>query len=378
VRQERKATQEREEDAGAGRPLRSPDEKQASLHLSRERSLKSISNWWRSSLEGGPIQPTSPTDCWTEPESTASPRHNHSHSDSGISSMSGRSSCISPMSELSSSSGSSRTSLRSSSIVSASNILLEEEGEEEVEYKDLCKELLLFAPPDSRIAGIIRSNLTQMLQVYFPEGSLQFEIRTAFKENLESEPSKRSRSTNFEESRRNLLKQACLRIDTQRKHQILLKESTKNNEEAGKEIVLELGGRAQQTEIDKVRLFTEEVDKITSLVIGLSSRLAKASLLPSGQQDEKLQRLAVERMEKLGEQLEEARKLRQSIFRRGDAVFAILSRYLDPRIVEQFGAFIKEKIRLIVETRQQSELLKGEEELIKCLKEYTANNVMII
>ena len=40
----------------------------------------------------------------------------------------------------------------------------------------------------------------------------------------------------------------------------------------------------------QVRLFTEEVDKITSLVIGLSSRLAKASLLPAnGQQDEKLQ-----------------------------------------------------------------------------------------
>ena len=223
VRQERKVSQEAEDDSGAGRPLRfpdydqhhphifriiviiimiiirSPDEKQASLHLSRERSLKSISNWWRSSLEGdhcfqhhlhlviikasssssspsstgGPIQPSSPTDCWTEPESTTSPRHNHSHSDSGISSMSGqfelsfkfkfwsffcspgRSSCISPMSELSSSSGSSRTSLRSSSIVSASNILLEEEGEEEVEYKDLCKELLLFAPPDSRISGII-------------------------------------------------------------------------------------------------------------------------------------------------------------------------------------------------------------------------------
>ena len=54
------------------------------------------------------------------------------------------------------------------------------------------------------------------------------------------------------------------------------------------------------------------------------------------------------------------------------------SRYLDPRTVEQFGEFIKEKIRLIVETRQQSELVKGEEELIKCLKEYTANNVMII
>ena len=37
-----------------------------------------------------------------------------------------------------------------------------------------------------------------------------------------------------------------------------------------------------------MRLFTEEVDKITSLVIGLSSRLAKASLGTNNQQDEKL------------------------------------------------------------------------------------------
>lgn len=133
--------------------LPSPSDKQQSLHLSRERSLKSISNWWKNSLEGGPPPPG-----WQQDGSggdSPSPRHNHSHSDSGISSMSGRSSCMSPMSELSSSSGSSRTSLRSSSIVSASNILLEEEGESEMEYADLCKELLLFAPPDSRIVGFI-------------------------------------------------------------------------------------------------------------------------------------------------------------------------------------------------------------------------------
>ena len=39
-----------------------------------------------------------------------------------------------------------------------------------------------------------------------------------------------------------------------------------------------------------------------------------------------LQRLELERRDKLEEQLDEARKLRQSIFRRGDAVFAILAR----------------------------------------------------
>ena len=129
--------------------------KQHSLHLSRERSLKSISNWWKNSLEAGPTppdtssQPASPE--WT---TTSSPKHNHSHSDSGISSLSGRSSCMSPMSDLSSSSsGSSRTSLRSSSIVSASNIPLEEEVE--LEYEELCRDLLVYSPPDSRINSAI-------------------------------------------------------------------------------------------------------------------------------------------------------------------------------------------------------------------------------
>ena len=82
-----------------------------------------------------------------------------------------------------------------------------------------------------------------------------------------------------------------MRIDTQRKHQQLLRESTKSNEEVGKEIAVELTGVAQQPEIDKVKLFTEEVDKITSLIIGLSSRLAKAiaACAKNAQPDEKSQ-----------------------------------------------------------------------------------------
>ena len=135
------------------------------------------------------------------------------------------------------------------------------------------------------------SFLTPWLQVYFPENSLEFEIITV-KENCDSEPSKKSRSTNFEEARKNLLKHACARIDTQRKHALLLKESTKNNEEVGREILSQLKAMSQQQEIDKVKLFTEEVDKITSLIIGLSSRLVKVSASGAkmnSHPDEKLQ-----------------------------------------------------------------------------------------
>ena len=158
------------DDTGAGAGLQS-------LHLSRERSLKSISNWWKNSLESGPSPPGG-GEGWVEAGEQHSPRHHHSHSDSGISSMSGRSSCMSPMSELSSSSGSSRTSLRSSSIVSGSNILLEEEGETEVEYIDLCRELLLFAPADSRIVGLIREWISLVVREHDYSSSYYFRSLT--------------------------------------------------------------------------------------------------------------------------------------------------------------------------------------------------------
>ena len=80
-----------------------------------------------------------------------------------------------------------------------------------------------------------------------------------------------------------------------------------------------------------------------------------------------MQRLELERRDKL----EEAR--------RGDTVFNILAKYLDPRSVEAFGGFIKEKIRLILENRQHTEILKNEEEILKSLKEYNSvTGVMII
>ena len=85
--QPEKRARTRREEAGrkgrgqTSRPLASPEEKQQSLHLSRERSLKSISNWWKSSLEAGPSPPGQEEQQWGEAgeqsSAVASPRHNH-------------------------------------------------------------------------------------------------------------------------------------------------------------------------------------------------------------------------------------------------------------------------------------------------------------
>ena len=69
------------------------------------------------------------------------------------------------------------------------------------------------------------------------------------------------------------------------------------------------------------------------------------------------------------EQLEEASKLRQAIFRRGELVVTSLGKFISQDQVDNYKAFVRNKIRLIVELRQQGEMIKSEEELLKCLKD---------
>jgi len=260
--------------------------------------------------------------------------------------------------------------------VSASNIILDEDQavDQETEFVDLCRRVASTAPKQSRIPSIVRTSLNGSLQVYFPEGSLEFEIISSGKENCETlspETPKRGRPNNFEDCRKSLLHIAAPRLEEQRRHLQILKEATRANEDSGKTVMERLGKVAAQAEMDKVKLFTEEVDKITSLLIGLCGRLNKVNrdVNASHKTDGEAQRNHLERREKLEEQVEEATKLRQSIFKRGEAVFVILAKYLQAEQINAFGAFIRCKIRLIVDLRQHGEVIKAEEELLKCLKE---------
>ena len=101
--------------------------------------------WWKTSMDslrsGNEYRP----DCYpsrgfqnrdSEQIKEAPVSHSHSNSDSGLSSLSGRTSCMSPMSVVSTgssaSSGSSRASLRSASIVSSTTIPLDEDDERDL------------------------------------------------------------------------------------------------------------------------------------------------------------------------------------------------------------------------------------------------------
>ena len=83
------------------------------------------------------------------------------------------------------------------------------------------------------------------------------------------------------------------KLEALKSEQVFLKDSTKRNEELGRGLHVAVMQRATPSECDKYKLHVEEVDKITSLLYGLSGRLAKAenSLLylpANASQDEKV------------------------------------------------------------------------------------------
>lgn len=55
-----------------------------------------------------------------------------------------------------------------------------------------------------------------------------------------------------------------------------IKEEMRLNQELGVEVTQEVEARASLAEAEKYKLHVEEIDKITSLLLGLSGRLARA------------------------------------------------------------------------------------------------------
>ena len=60
--------------------------------------------------------------------------------------------------------------------------------------------------------------------------------------------------------------------------QAIFKEKEKKNLDVGKFLLKRLQTEARPNEADKYKLHVEEVDKITSLLLGLTSRLARAEI----------------------------------------------------------------------------------------------------
>lgn len=84
--------------------------------------------------------------------------------------------------------------------------------------------------------------------------------------------------------------------------QAIFKEKEKKNVDVGMFMLKRLQTEAADNEVDKYKLHVEEVDKITSLLLGLASRLARIEINQSN-------------LKKTGNEIEEVMNLSKKILR---------------------------------------------------------------
>eukprot|EP00095_Tigriopus_kingsejongensis_P005933 maker-scaffold316_size209483-snap-gene-1.28 protein:Tk05933 transcript:maker-scaffold316_size209483-snap-gene-1.28-mRNA-1 annotation:"protein shroom" len=163
-----------------------------------------------------------------------------------------------------------------------------------------------------------------------------------------------------------LLSRISRKIDILKGEQVTLKAETKLNEDLGREISVQVMQTAQPNECDKFKLHLEEIDKISSLIFGLSGRLARAEnamLCLSNDCDDKEKEILSRKRDKLADQLSEAKKLKDNIDKRSKLVGDMLRKYLKDSTFRDYEVYVKMKTRLILESREiQEKIALGEEQ----------------
>merc|ERR1712203_727941 len=192
-------------------------------------------------------------------------------------------------------------------------------------------------------------------------------------QNLQTKRSSKSQipasSHQIKKKKEELISRISTKLEVLRAELTNLKTETKTNEEVGRQITVKVMQVARPNECEKYKLHVEEIDKITSLLLGLAARLARAenAFALCTDQSEKEQ-LRVKR-DKLADQLEEAKKLKQNIDKRSFTVLSMLRKYLSEQLLANYDKFIKTKARLIMETRQLNDKVALSEEQKTLLKE---------
>merc|ERR1711974_2265 len=119
-----------------------------------------------------------------------------------------------------------------------------------------------------------------------------------------------------------------------------------------------------------------EIDRITSLLLGLSARLARTenalNSIPSNSSN-KEKALLEDKKCKLEEQLSEAKRLKESIDRRSSGIADFLQTHLNTETYEDYQHFVKMKAKLIMDSREISDKIKLGEEQIQALRESMLN-----
>ncbi|XP_070553649.1 protein Shroom2-like isoform X2 [Ptychodera flava] len=162
------------------------------------------------------------------------------------------------------------------------------------------------------------------------------------------------------------------KLECLREEQEKLKEETSENEELGRQVTELAKSVCKENEFNKFELFVNELDSIINLLMSLSGRLARAenalsTLDPDCDPEAKLS--LEDKRDRLQNQYEEAKKLKEGIDKRNEQVCVNLRKYLCDDDYADFEHFVSMKSDLIMTSRQLNDKVKLGEEQLQALKD---------
>ncbi|XP_028259100.1 protein Shroom2 isoform X2 [Parambassis ranga] len=186
----------------------------------------------------------------------------------------------------------------------------------------------------------------------------------------EEEDSEEELDIDLANKKQELIDSLSKKLQVLREARESLQEDILDNNSLGDEVEAQVQQVCKPNELDKFRMFVGDLDKVVSLLLSLSGRLARVenalnSLEEDATQEER--RTLIEKRKLLIRQHEDAKELKENLDRRERVVYDILANYLPEDSLTDYEHFVKMKSALIIEQRKLEDKIKLGEEQLKCL-----------
>uniref|UniRef100_A0A663MRD0 Shroom family member 1 n=1 Tax=Athene cunicularia TaxID=194338 RepID=A0A663MRD0_ATHCN len=144
--------------------------------------------------------------------------------------------------------------------------------------------------------------------------------------------------------------------------------------ERGKELEATVRDVCKPNEFERYMMFIGDLEKVVSLLLCLSSRLARvqnAMRRIDGNTDAEEKQSLNERHKLLSRQREDAKDLKENLDRRERVVSGILAKYLSDQRLQDYRRFVQVKTSLLIEQKDLEEQIKFFEEQLENLEKST-------
>uniref|UniRef100_A0A3Q1GIZ7 Shroom family member 2 n=2 Tax=Acanthochromis polyacanthus TaxID=80966 RepID=A0A3Q1GIZ7_9TELE len=202
-----------------------------------------------------------------------------------------------------------------------------------------------------------------------PKAELLIKMKD-MQEQLEDQDSEDELDVDLASKKQELISSLARKLEVLREARQSLQEDVEDNEALGREVEATVQRLCQPNQLDKFRMFVGDLDKVVSLLLSLSGRLARVENALNSLEDEappEEKRTLTEKRKLLMRQHEDAKELKENLDRREHLVSGVMEAHLDAESLDDYRHFVKMKSALIIEQRKLEDKIKLGEEQLKCL-----------